>query len=100
MTTAVGRCQQSWFAALDSSHDILQYNNRIIDNQADCQDKSEQGERVYREIEGGHDDEGRYNRNRNGQGRDNRGTNSAEKCVDYDQHEQHRETERLGDLHE
>ena len=63
--------------------DILDHDDRVIDDDADRQDQAEQGQHVQREAEGRHDGEGRDQRHGDRRDRNDRGAPGLQKDEDY-----------------
>ena len=68
--------------------DILDHDDRVIDDDADRQDQAEQGQHVQREAEGRHDGEGRDQRHGDRRDRNDRGAPGLKKDEDYDDDQQ------------
>ena len=66
--------------------DVLEHHDRIVDDQADRQHEAEQGQHVDRVAKRIHHDEGRNDRYRDRDGRDQGGAQATEKSVDHREH--------------
>ena len=84
--------------SLDMLFHRLDHHDRIVDHQADGEDEAEEGERVDREAEGGKEDEGADQRDRDRRHRDERGAPVLQEQVDDEDHEEQRFAERDQDF--
>ena len=78
--------------------DVLQHDDRVVDDDADRQHHAEQRQRVDRVAERVEAGERSDQRDRNRDERDDRGAPALQKEVDDEEDEQHRFGERLHDL--
>ena len=76
-------------AFLDVAIDVLQHDDRVIDDQTDGQHQRQQGQRVDGEAEYEHQRKGTDQRHRDGYQRDQRGAHIAQEEEDDHQHQRH-----------
>src|SRR5215207_5040834 len=85
-------------ALRDVALDILDDDDRVVDNDADRQDEAEQGQRIEREAERAHHRESAYERHRDRDDRDDRRAPRLQEHDDDDDDEDQRLEQRLVDL--
>ena len=78
--------------------DVLDHDDRVVDDQPDGQDQPAKRERVDREAEGGHHREGRHQGDRDRQHGNDRRPHALKEDEDDQQHEQERFEQGLFDL--
>ncbi len=96
--TALGRGEQHGLPALHTAHDILEYDDTVVDDEADRKHETEQRQRVDREIQRRHDDESGDDRDGYRRRRNDGCAKRPDKPVDYEQDQSQREAERLADF--
>ena len=94
LPAAGDRGQQRRLTLLDVPDDILQHDDRVVDDQANRQHEPEQRQRIDRVAEHGHDGERGYDGHRDRQRGNRRRANRPEEGKNYDQN--HRERHGQG----
>ena len=86
LAAAVDRSDRAAARRLMRAVDVLEHDDRVVDDEPDREHEPEQRQHVDREPDHRHHEERRDDRDRDRDGRDQRRAHVAEEQVDHDQH--------------
>jgi hypothetical protein len=95
---AIGGNARRHLLLLHDALDVLDDDDRVVDDDADGEHEPEEREQIHRESENPHAEEGADDRDRHGQQRNDGRAPVLQEDEDHERHESHRDQQRLHDL--